>query len=191
LQKFIDDFMNRLEAEMAELEKAAAEAQKGNCWNGEQGHLGDGIDGAARAIGNDLMSLFGFLGSMGTLSPEQHAANAAQFGSNNTSAGILGSDLAPALQLAVPVTRLGYVTSAARIPGAIGITAPTAVAMRNALKVEYRLGAFPNSRMGSYEVLSAGKTDAEIIASAGTTNAAASTAAATVGASTASSGRCK
>jgi hypothetical protein len=42
-----------------------------------------------------------------------------------------------------------------------------------------RLGAFPNWRMGSYEVFRlAGKTDAQIIASAGRTNPLVNTAAA-------------
>jgi hypothetical protein len=137
------------------------------------------------------MWLGGFLGSMGTLSPEQHAANATQFGSNNTNAGILGADLAPAAQLAIPVARLGYAVSAARIPSTAGITAPAAVAMRNSLKVEYRLGTFANSRMGSYEALSASKTDAEIIASAGRTNASVDVGAAAFAASAASPGGCK
>ncbi len=87
------------------------------------------------------MWLGGFLGSMGTLSVAQHAANANQFGSNNTNAGILGADLAPAAQLAIPVARLGYMASAACIPGAAGSVAE-AVAERNALTVGYRLGAF-------------------------------------------------
>jgi hypothetical protein len=143
--------------------------QSGKCWDGEKGNFLDGVSGFLRQVGNDIMWLGGFLGSMGTLSPEQHTANATEFGSNNTAAGLLGSDLAPAAQLAIPVARLGYVTSAARIPGTAG-SAVEAVAMRNKLKFEYRLGTFANSRMGNYVELAATRTDAQIIASAGRTN---------------------
>lgn len=136
------------------------------------------------------MWLGGFLGSMGTLSPAQHAANANQFGSNNTNAGILGAELAPAAQLAIPVARLGYVASAARIPGAAG-SAAEAVAMRNALKVEYRLGAFANSRMGNYVELAATRTDAQIIASAGRTNGGVNAGAAALAGTAASPGGCR
>jgi hypothetical protein len=135
------------------------------------------------------MWLFGFMGSLGTLSPEQHYANATQFGSDNTNAGILGSDLAPAAELVIPVARLGYVTSAARIPGAAG-SAVEAVAMRNALKLEYRLGAFPNTRMGNYVELAAKKADAEIIAGAGRTNGGVNAGAAAVAGTAASPGGC-
>ena len=130
------------------------------------------------------------MGSMGTLSPEQHAANVTEFGSNNSAAGILGSDLAPAAQLAIPVARLGYVASAARIPSAAG-SAVEAVAMRNALKFEYRLGAFANSRMGNYVELAATRTDAQIIASAGRTNAGVNAGAAAFAGSVASPGGCR
>ena len=163
---------------------------QGKCWNGEKGGFLDGVSGFARQVGNDLMWLGGFLGSMGTLSPEQHAANVTEFGSNNSAAGILGSDLAPAAQLAIPVARLGYVASAARIPSAAG-SAVEAVAMRNALKFEYRLGAFANSRMGNYVELAATRTDAQIIASAGRTNAGVNAGAAAFAGSVASPGGCR
>lgn len=168
-----------------------SQAPIGPCWNGEQGNWLDGVSGFARQIGNGVMWLGGFLGSMGTLSPEQHAANATEFGSNNTNAGILGADLAPAAQLAIPVARLGYALSAARIPSTPGITAPAAVAMRNGLKFEYRLGTFPNTRMGNYGALSASRTDAQIIASAGRTNGGVNAGAGALAATAAGPGGCR
>lgn len=100
------------------------------------------------------------------------ALSANLFGSNNTNAGVFGSDLAPAAELAVPAGRLGYVLDVGGIPGISGITGPGAVTVRNAFKVDYRLGLFSNTGMGSYDAfVAAGKTDAQIIASAGRTNA--------------------
>jgi hypothetical protein len=116
------------------------------------------------------------------------------FGANFTNKGVFGADLAPAAEIVVPIGRLGYVGSASRISAVAGITAPTAVAMRNALKVEYRLGLFSRSRMGSYDAfVAAGKTDAQIIAGAGRTNRgvnAAATASAGTGASSLAPGGC-
>ena len=66
-----------------------------------------------------------------------------------------------------------------------------AVAARNAFKVDYRLGLFSNTGMASYDAfVAAGKTDAQIIASASRTNAGFNSAAATLaGSAAAHSGR--
>lgn len=153
--------------------------------------MGNFASGLLRQIGNDLLSLFSDIGSLGTLTPAESAANANTFGSDNTNAGIFGSDLAPAVELAIPVGRLGYVFDVGAIPGTAGITAPEAVAARNGFKVDYRLGAFPNTGMGNYDTFAAaGKTDAQIIASAGRTNAGVNSGAATLAAAGLTNGGC-
>jgi hypothetical protein len=83
------------------------------------------------------------------------------------------------------------VVQAARIPGIAGITGPQAFAMRNSLKATYRLGLFPNARMGSYAgLLARGRTDAQIIASAGRTNKGVNAAAGTSAAAAAAGSGC-
>lgn len=154
--------------------------QIGNCWNGKQGNFSNGVSGLARTIGNDFVDLLAYIGAaqqpgIGISETLSVFGVSDLFGSNNTNAGILGSDLAPGVELAMPGTgavwRLGYVASAARIPMRAGITAEAAVAARNDLKLFYRIGTFPNTRMGDYLNLAArGKTDAQIIESAGRTN---------------------
>jgi len=171
---------------------------QGKCWNGRQGNFGDFLSGLARQIGNDVSSLVNNVGSLLTAGDADPATAAAAdalsanlFGSNNTNSGIFGSDLAPGAELAVPVARLGYVLDVARIPGSVGITGRGAVAARNALKIDYRLRQFSNTGMGSYDAfVAAGKTDAQIVASAGTTNAGVNSAAATLAASAAAHSGC-
>jgi RHS repeat-associated protein len=155
------------------------------CWNGQPGGALDFVGGLARQVGNDLVNLAQWLASFGGLNQEVIQGFDAFGGpspipSNNTNAGIFGADLAPAFEIAVPTARLGYVAEAGAIPNIPGITAPVAVAARNYLKGTYRFGLFPNAGMGNYEAfVAAGKSDAQIIASAGRTNGGVNTAAAT------------
>lgn len=151
-----------------------------------------------RQIGNDVSSLLNDIGAVLT-APDSDPSVSAQvdsmaqnlFGSNATNAGIFGSDLAPAAELAVPVARAGYVVEASRISRMAGMTAATAVATRNGLKVTYRLGAFSSWRMGSYEAFAAaGKTDAQIITSAARTNVGVNSTNAMLAASSLARGRC-
>jgi len=163
--------------------------QTGKCWNGQQGDATDFLSGLARQVGNDLSALLGGLGSLITWTDPSGDGNV--FGSDNTNAGIFGSDLAPAAELLAPVGRLGYVLDVGGIPGTAGITGPGAVAARNAFKVDYRVGLFPNTGMGSYDAfVAAGKTDPQIIASAGRTNAGVNSAAATSAAAAAAHSGC-
>jgi RHS repeat-associated protein len=149
------------------------------CWNGDKGNWRDGVSGFSRQIGNDFLKLGTLLGgiySISSLSPDAAIAIGNAFGANSTSAGLLGADLAPVAQLTLPVGRLGYAASVSRIPNLAG-SAIEAVAMRNTLKVEYRLGAFSNSGMPTYSQLAATRTDSQILARAGSTNSRVNTAA--------------
>ncbi len=123
-------------------------------------------------MGNDFESLFAFLGDPISYPLGSPNPSGPLFGSNDTNAGIFGADLAPAAELLFPIGRVGYVADVGAIPDIAGITAQDAVDLRNAFKADYRLGLFPETRMGSYDAfVAAGKTDAQIIASAGRTNA--------------------
>ena len=143
------------------------------------------LSGMARQGGNDFESLSRMVNPAGGL-VGSILYGADPFGSNNTELGLLGAKLAWVPESFVPVTRFGYVAQVARIPRIAGITAPQAVAKRNMLKLAYRLGLFPNYRMGSYEgFVAAGKSDAQIIASAGRTNLRVNAGAGTLGAAAA------
>jgi RHS repeat-associated protein len=93
---------------------------------------------------------------------------------NKCSGAYLGGEVAwIGLSLALPMGRLGYVVEAARIPK-LGLSAEEAVAARNALKEYYRgplAGALRNWRSTSYEgLLARGRTESQIISSAGRSN---------------------
>jgi RHS repeat-associated protein len=165
--------------------------QSGKCWNGQEGDRTDLAGGLTRQVGNDAYDLGRMLNPIGGLAQSMLFGDDI-FGSNNTNMGILGADLAPIAETVIPVARAGYVLEAARIPGIAGITAPEAVAMRNTLKLRYRFGLFPNARMGSYEGLRArGRTDAQIIASAGRTNSSVNGANAASAAAAVAGGGCR
>jgi hypothetical protein len=58
------------------------------------------------------------------------------FGSNNTNAGIFGSDLTPAAELVAPAIRARYLLALSRIPRAARGSAQAAADMRNAQVVQ-------------------------------------------------------
>jgi len=68
------------------------------CWSGADGDWKDGVGGFFRELGNDGWALGMFASGMSVHVPGVDALR--PFGSNNTSAGLLGGDLAPAAVVA-------------------------------------------------------------------------------------------
>jgi hypothetical protein len=166
------------------------QGEQGKCWNGQQGTNWDFAGGLLRQFGNDMSSLGAKWQSLqnpfNPLNDLNEALAAHTFGSNDTNKGIFGADMAPALELIVPVGRFGYATEVARIGAA---SAVESVAARNGLKVTYRLGAFRNTGMADYNAMrAAGKSDADIISSARRSNFGVNTAAAALAVSSMMSG---
>ena len=92
---------------------------QGKCWNGQQGGFGDFVGGLLSQVGNDVFNMFQFGLTFGfnqaitdSLGVDLPAPD--PIPSNNTNAGILGSDLAPAAEILAGGTVGGGETLAAK-----------------------------------------------------------------------------
>lgn len=86
-------------------------------WNGEAGGFWDGVSGNLRQVGNDISKLLNDVGKLLTWNenPDTDALAANIFGSNDTSAGIFGADLAQATEVIAPGIRARYLYNLSRI----------------------------------------------------------------------------